>query len=143
LRIVAIGMMAASLFGMGQAGAQAGASSKPLSVDSYLARHQSIETRMKALEPDVRAMARVTERAITAYRAEVAEAADAGRPPRGCLPPSGSQSKLSGAEVLAAMRAIPKTQRAMPVQEALFAFFDRRFPCTATATGAPAGPPSR
>lgn len=127
----------------GSAAAQTGEAGKPMSVETYLERHQSIETRMKALEPDLKAMARVTEQAIAAYRADAVAAREAGRPPRGCLPTPGSQIKLSGAEVLAALQATPNGERNGSVQDAIFAFFDRRFPCAGAEAGRTTGPPGR
>lgn len=116
--------LAAALLGAVAVPAQA------MSVAEFLAKANALKARgILALgSPDIKLLQDEVAGIRTAYRADLARAAAAHKPPHSCPPPVG-QSKMTSTEFTAELERIPVAQRSMSMRTAFYAMMKRRYPC--------------
>lgn len=77
----------------------------------------------KILKAEIRGITR-------SYRAEIAAAKAAARPPHSCPPPKGTPAaKIKPEALLGELDKIPPSQRGMSMKTAFYVFMQNRFPC--------------
>jgi hypothetical protein len=103
-----------------------------MSVATFLSRWDAVVAakQLNMANPETRQLAAEITSTGKAYRDLIDAQAKAGRPQRGC-PARGTTLTMESDEVLASFRAMPQAARGVSVRDAMFAIFDKRYPCGA------------
>jgi hypothetical protein len=117
-------------FGLGAALLCTALPAQAMTVAEFLAKAHALQARgvFAMGSPDIKLLTDEMDGIRAAYRADLARAAAAHRPPHSCPPPVG-QSKMSSAEFIAELDRIPVAQRGMSMRTAFYAMMKRRYPC--------------
>lgn len=117
-------------FGLGAALLCAALPAQAMTVGEFLAKAHALQARgiFAMGSPDIKLLQNEMDAIRTAYRADLARAAAAHRPPHSCPPPVG-QSRMSSTEFIAELDRIPAAQRGMSMRTAFYAMMRRRYPC--------------
>lgn len=117
-------------FGFGAALLCAALPAQAMSVAEFLAKARALQARgfFAMGSPDIKLLTDEVNGIRTAYRADLARAAAAHRPPHSCPPPVG-QSKMSSADFIAELERIPAAQRGISMRTAFYAIMKRHYPC--------------
>lgn len=101
-----------------------------MTVAEFLAKAHALQARgvFAMGSPDIKLLTDEMDGIRSAYRADLARAAAAHRPPHSCPPPVG-QSKMSSTEFIAELERIPAAQRGISMRTAFYAIMKRRYPC--------------
>ncbi|MES2443644.1 MAG: hypothetical protein V4574_12505 [Pseudomonadota bacterium] len=101
-----------------------------MTVAEFLAKAHALQARglLAIGSPDIKLLQDEVEGIRTAYRADLARAAAAHRPPHSCPPPQG-QSRMSSSEFIAELERIPAARRGISMRTAFYAIMKRRYPC--------------
>ncbi len=102
-----------------------------MSVAEFLTKADKLKAMgmMAMMSSDVGLLQNEVKMASTSWRADVDAARAKGRTDLGCPPPKG-QVKMNSDDLIAAFRAVPKTQAAtMSVKQAIYQYMRGRFPC--------------
>jgi len=101
-----------------------------MTVAEFLAKAHALQSRgiFAMGSPDIKLLQDEVAGIRTAYRADLASAAAAHRPPHSCPPPPG-QSKMSSTEFVAELERIPVAQRGISMRTAFYAIMRRKYPC--------------
>lgn len=108
------------------------AADAPMTLGQFLTHWEEAQKTglMIRMSPDARAATRAMQRGTTRYRQMLDADKAAGRPPRSCLPPPG-QAELSSDDLIPKLKALPASDHAKPLDEALIPVLDSLYPCPA------------